>query len=71
VTRQKETRVQFAALLFRRRAGHALEVLLITSREAGRWIIPKGWPVKSIPPYELAAHEAIEDAYALAATELR
>jgi 8-oxo-dGTP pyrophosphatase MutT (NUDIX family) len=24
-----------------------LEILLVTSRETGRWVIPKGWPVRS------------------------
>ena len=37
-------------------------VLLVTSRETGRWIVPKGWPVKKIKPYDQAAREAFEEA---------
>jgi ADP-ribose pyrophosphatase YjhB (NUDIX family) len=58
----RRKRTQYAALPFRRRAGRALEVLLVTSRETQRWIIPKGWPDRKLPPYVLAAHEAIEEA---------
>ena len=54
-------RVQYAALPFRRR-GRIVEVLLITSRDTGRWIIPKGWPVAGLSPQEAAAREAYEEA---------
>lgn len=37
-------------------------VLLVTSRETGRWIIPKGWPAKGLEPPALAAREAFEEA---------
>jgi 8-oxo-dGTP pyrophosphatase MutT (NUDIX family) len=36
--------------------------MLLTSREAGRWVIPKGWPVKGLTPREVAAREAYEEA---------
>lgn len=39
-----------------------LRVLLITSRETGRWIIPKGWPQKKRAPNVVAAREAFEEA---------
>lgn len=40
-------RHQFAALCFQRSpAANDMEVLVITSRDTGRWIIPKGWPMK-------------------------
>ena len=39
-----------------------IEVLLVTSRETGRWIIPKGWPIKGFKPAETAAREAFEEA---------
>ena len=55
-------RTQYAALPFRRRAGHALEVLLVTSRENQSWIIPKGWPIRTLAPHASAAHEALEEA---------
>ncbi len=51
---------QVAALPYRR-AGR-LEVLLITSRETRRWVIPKGWPMKGRTPAEAAAQEALEEA---------
>jgi len=39
-----------------------LELLLITSRGTGRWIIPKGWPIEGLPPHVVAAREAREEA---------
>lgn len=39
-----------------------MEVLLISSRETGRWVIPKGWPIKGLSPAETAAREAYEEA---------
>ena len=52
---------QYGALPFAWRGGE-LRVLLITSRDTGRWLIPKGWPEKGMAPHELAAHEAFEEA---------
>ena len=37
-------------------------VMLITSRETGRWVLPKGWAEKGITGPELAAKEAFEEA---------
>lgn len=52
---------QYAALPYR--AGrNGLEILLITSRGSGRWIIPKGWPVVGLSPSKSAAREALEEA---------
>jgi 8-oxo-dGTP pyrophosphatase MutT (NUDIX family) len=34
----------------------------VTSRETRRWIIPKGWPMKRMPPHTAAAREAFEEA---------
>ena len=42
--------------------GSRIEVLLITSRETRRWVIPKGWPIKGLPPAQSAAREAFEEA---------
>lgn len=53
---------QYGALPFRRRDDGSIEVLLITSRRTGRWIIPKGWPASTLTPCELAAREAMEEA---------
>lgn len=38
------------------------EILLLTSRGTGRWVIPKGWPMGSKPGHEVAAQEALEEA---------
>lgn len=40
----------------------AVEYLLITSRERGRWIIPKGWPEEGLTAPATAAVEAEEEA---------
>lgn len=53
--------IQFAALCTRRRTG-ATEVLLITSRETGRWILPKGWQMPDRSGGESALTEAWEEA---------
>lgn len=52
---------QYAALCYRT-SRRAIEVLLITSRDTGRWVIPKGWPMAGLPPEEAAAREAFEEA---------
>ncbi|WP_233557242.1 NUDIX hydrolase [Gemmobacter lutimaris] len=55
------TRTQYAALCWR--AGReGIEVLLITSRDTGRWVIPKGWPIDGLSPEASAAREAWEEA---------
>lgn len=36
--------------------------MLITSRDSGRWVIPKGWPIKGLTPDQAAAREAWEEA---------
>jgi 8-oxo-dGTP pyrophosphatase MutT (NUDIX family) len=48
-------RAQVGALPVRGKAG-AYEVLLVTSRESGRWIIPKGWPMRGKKDHEAARH---------------
>lgn len=52
---------QVAALCWRRSKGKT-EVLLITSRETRRWIIPKGWPMDGLQDYNAARREAFEEA---------
>ena len=37
---------QVGALPVRKTRKGALEVLLVSSRDTGRWVIPKGWPAK-------------------------
>jgi 8-oxo-dGTP pyrophosphatase MutT (NUDIX family) len=52
--------LQFAALPYRR--AERLEIMLVSSRETGRWVLPKGWPIKGIKPHKTAAREALEEA---------
>jgi 8-oxo-dGTP pyrophosphatase MutT (NUDIX family) len=44
------------------RVGDGVEVLLITSKDTGRWVLPKGWPMKGEKPRAAAAREALEEA---------
>jgi 8-oxo-dGTP pyrophosphatase MutT (NUDIX family) len=53
---------QYAALPYRQDADGVIEVLLVTSRETSRWIIPKGWPAPGLSPQDSAAREAMEEA---------
>jgi 8-oxo-dGTP pyrophosphatase MutT (NUDIX family) len=55
-------RVQYGALPYRLDDGGSIKVLLVTSRETKRWIIPKGWPIKGLKPSKAAAREAYEEA---------
>jgi 8-oxo-dGTP pyrophosphatase MutT (NUDIX family) len=57
-----ETRIQYGALPYRRNDSARMEVMLVTSRETRRWIIPKGWPQKGRTPHRSAAREAYEEA---------
>jgi 8-oxo-dGTP pyrophosphatase MutT (NUDIX family) len=52
---------QYAALPYTVRDGQLL-VMLVTSRETHRWVIPKGWPIKGLKPPQVAAREAYEEA---------
>lgn len=53
--------IQYGALPWRRGSG-GLEMLLVSSRETRRWIIPKGWPMAGLEPAAAAAREAFEEA---------
>jgi 8-oxo-dGTP pyrophosphatase MutT (NUDIX family) len=53
--------VQYAVLPWRGSKG-AIEILLITTRNTRRWIVPKGWPVDGLTPAQSAAQEALEEA---------
>lgn len=52
---------QVGALPYRLTDGQ-LEILLITSRDSGRWLIPKGWEMKNHSGPQAAAVEAFEEA---------
>ena len=57
-----KSRKQYATLPWRPGPDGAPEILLITSRETRRWVIPKGWPIKNLTPPQAAAREAFEEA---------
>lgn len=50
------------AALCRREGKRGTEVLVITSRGSGRWIIPKGWPIAGMSDAQSALTEAWEEA---------
>ncbi|MCW1955977.1 NUDIX hydrolase [uncultured Lentibacter sp.] len=60
---RRPKRLQVAALCYKQAKGSdTKEVLLVTSRESGRWIIPKGWPIDGKNAPEAALQEAWEEA---------
>lgn len=52
---------QYAALPYRFTADAAPEIMLLTSRETRRWVIPKGWPMQDRKPHRVAETEALEE----------
>jgi len=57
----RQALLQVAALCYRLTdTGH--EILLITSRGRGAWILPKGWPKSRLSSAETALEEAFEEA---------
>jgi 8-oxo-dGTP pyrophosphatase MutT (NUDIX family) len=54
--------LQVGALPYRRREDGAMEVLLVTTRGTGQWMVPKGWPMSGKSWSEAAAQEAWEEA---------
>jgi len=54
---------QYAALCYRMKKKQSeVEVLLLTSRDTGRWVIPKGWPMPAKKAHAVAEREAFEEA---------
>ncbi len=54
-------RAQIGALVWRFHKG-VLQVLLVNSRDTGRFVIPKGWTEKKLSDPQAAANEAYEEA---------
>jgi 8-oxo-dGTP pyrophosphatase MutT (NUDIX family) len=54
-------RLQVAALPWRK-TDTGVEIMLITSRDTGRWVLPKGWPEGEERFCDAAAREAGEEA---------
>lgn len=51
---------QIATLPYRLQSD--LEICLVTSRETGRWVLPKGWAKPGVSDQEMALIEAREEA---------
>lgn len=62
-------RLQYGVLPWRVSGTGAVEILLITSRETGRWVVPRGNPMTGLHPHEAAAQEAWEEAGIIGATD--
>ncbi|TDL79669.1 NUDIX hydrolase [Palleronia sediminis] len=58
---KRGVRAQFGALCWRRK-NDKVEVMLVTTRQTRRWVIPKGWPMDGKTPAQTAAIEAFEEA---------
>lgn len=54
--------LQFGALPWRISEYGTRQVMLLTTRETQRWVVPKGWPMKGRKPAEVASQEAYEEA---------
>lgn len=55
-------RVQYGVLPYTLTEVGSLQIVLVTTRQTRRWIIPKGWPIKGLKPPQSAAREAYEEA---------
>jgi 8-oxo-dGTP pyrophosphatase MutT (NUDIX family) len=59
IAESREPHAQYGALPWR--IDDELEIMLLTSRDTRRWVIPKGWPMKGRKPNATAALEALEE----------
>lgn len=53
---------QIAALPISWTKSGKIRVLMVTSRDTGRWVVPKGWKIAGQEPWQAAAIEALEEA---------
>jgi 8-oxo-dGTP pyrophosphatase MutT (NUDIX family) len=53
---------QIAALPIRWDGKGRVSVLMVTSRDTGRWVMPKGWEMDGKKPWHAAEIEALEEA---------
>ncbi len=60
---------QYGVLPLRLASDGSPEVLLITSRDTRRWVVPRGNPISGKSPAESAAQEAFEEAGIVGAVE--
>lgn len=56
------TQTQMAALPVQLSSGKEWRILMITSRDTGRWVLPKGWPMRGKNLRQAAEQEALEEA---------
>jgi 8-oxo-dGTP pyrophosphatase MutT (NUDIX family) len=68
---RRTVRQQYGALPYRFTDAGSVEILLVTSRDTKRWVIPKGWPIKKLTPSQSAAREAYEEAGVRGKTSIR
>lgn len=54
--------VQYGVVAWKRDEDGAPLLLLITSRDTGRWVVPRGNPIAGLSPHSSAAQEAWEEA---------
>ena len=59
---------QYGVIPFRK-GSDGIEILLITSRETRRWVVPRGNPIDGLSAPESAAQEAFEEAGILGEVE--
>lgn len=59
---------QIAALPIRWDKSGKPRVLMVTSRDSGRWVMPKGWIMDGKKPWQAAKLEALEEAGAVGYT---
>lgn len=57
---RRPPRYQVAAMCYRVE-GSRFRILLLTSRESRRWVLPKGWPKMGLDAVETALDEAWEE----------
>lgn len=53
---------QIAAIPMRWTDEGELRILMVTSRDTGRWVLPKGWIMDGKKPWQAAEIEALEEA---------
>jgi 8-oxo-dGTP pyrophosphatase MutT (NUDIX family) len=53
---------QIAALPLKWEDDGSVRVLMVTSRDTGRWVMPKGWEMNGKKPWRAAEIEALEEA---------
>ena len=65
MSKSKVVADQIAALPVRWEKSGKLRVLMVTSRDSGRWVMPKGWQMDGKKPWRAAEIEALEEAGAI------